>query len=165
MSNTEINTESTVSVSETTEAPVSAFQQAFSTFITAVEDLQASHAAESGKAPRKVEFNNGRKLIRVALRDGNLENRSAYCFVERSTGDIFKAASWAAPAKHARGSIFTPEAYGITPSGCEYLKVGRKLGQTKAALAGLTVVVPEAVEVTPEGDEVEVDLVLEDDSE
>lgn len=31
---------------------------------------------------------------------------SVHCFVEKSTGDIFKAATYKAPAKGARGNIF-----------------------------------------------------------
>lgn len=32
--------------------------------------------------------------------------RSAYCFIDLSNGDILKAAGWKAPAKGARGNIF-----------------------------------------------------------
>lgn len=31
---------------------------------------------------------------------------SVHCFVDRTNGDVLKAASWKAPAKHARGNIF-----------------------------------------------------------
>lgn len=31
--------------------------------------------------------------------------RSVFCFVNRENGDILKAASWKAPAKHARGNV------------------------------------------------------------
>ena len=43
---------------------------------------------------------------------GGVETRgddTVHSFVEVETGDIFKAASWKAPAKHARGNIYTPE--------------------------------------------------------
>jgi len=30
---------------------------------------------------------------------------SAYAFIDNKSGDVFKAASWAAPAKHTRGNI------------------------------------------------------------
>lgn len=32
--------------------------------------------------------------------------RSVYCFIDLSNGDILKAAGWKAPAKGARGNIF-----------------------------------------------------------
>lgn len=31
--------------------------------------------------------------------------RSAYAFIDNTTGDLFKPAGWKAPAKHARGNI------------------------------------------------------------
>lgn len=31
--------------------------------------------------------------------------KSVHCFVEKSTGDIYKAATWSAPAKGVRGNI------------------------------------------------------------
>lgn len=45
--------------------------------------------------------------------------RSAYAFLEKSTGLIFKAASWKSPAKHARGSLFSPHAgmEAVSPDG------------------------------------------------
>lgn len=35
----------------------------------------------------------------------NAYGTSVYCFVEIETGNILKAESWKAPAKHARGNI------------------------------------------------------------
>lgn len=32
--------------------------------------------------------------------------RAVVAFIEKKTGDIFKPASWSAPAKHARGNIY-----------------------------------------------------------
>jgi hypothetical protein len=32
--------------------------------------------------------------------------KCVYCFVSKSNGDIYKAASWKAPAKHVCGNIF-----------------------------------------------------------
>lgn len=48
----------------------------------------------------------GRKYIRIVDNKG-----SAWGFVEAATGNIFKAAGWKAPAKHARGNI-ADAAYG-----------------------------------------------------
>ena len=31
---------------------------------------------------------------------------SVHCFIDRTNGDVLKAASWSAPAKHARGNIW-----------------------------------------------------------
>lgn len=48
---------------------------------------------------------NGRKYDKI-VRQYDAGGQSVYCFVEKSTGKIFKPASWNAPAKHARGSIY-----------------------------------------------------------
>lgn len=42
----------------------------------------------------------GRKYTRVVLDSGN--QRHVHAFVENATGAVFKAATWAAPAKGAR---------------------------------------------------------------
>lgn len=58
----------------------------------------------------KIERNIGVKFIRfvskIEFENGKIEDHgSAYCFVERSTGLVFKPAGYAAPAKHARCSL------------------------------------------------------------
>ena len=50
------------------------------------------------------------------------DQRSAYGFIEMSTGDLLKSASWKKPAKHARGSIFANNPLaGCGPHGMAYL--------------------------------------------
>jgi len=51
-------------------------------------------------------------------------SRSAWAFVDKTNGDVLKAASWKAPAKHARGNLFD-ESNGlkyIGPYGPAYLR-------------------------------------------
>ena len=43
----------------------------------------------------------GKKYYKV-VREG-----SAMAFVDKETGNIYKAATWAAPAKHARGNVLS----------------------------------------------------------
>ena len=48
----------------------------------------------------------GRKYAKIIT--GNTRSNyggSVFCFVDRTNGDILKAASWKAPAKHARGNV------------------------------------------------------------
>lgn len=33
--------------------------------------------------------------------------RSVHCFIDKATGDVYKAAGWKAPAPHVRGNIVT----------------------------------------------------------
>lgn len=48
----------------------------------------------------------GRKFARVVTcRNADGSDLSVYCFVELSTGDIYKPASYTKQAKHARGNI------------------------------------------------------------
>ena len=47
----------------------------------------------------------GRKYIKICMR-GPSQN-SVHAFVERTTGNVFKPASWAQPAKGARYNLFT----------------------------------------------------------
>lgn len=68
------------------------------------------------------EFMFGPKYIRVVTKDGG-QGRSAFCFIDRSNGDVLKTASWKSPAKGARGNIFKgPEGYGVGQYGANYLR-------------------------------------------
>lgn len=52
----------------------------------------------------------GRKNVRIVERDGDTgKDKSVYCFINKTTGDIYKAAGWKAPAKDARGSIWNDD--------------------------------------------------------
>jgi hypothetical protein len=49
---------------------------------------------------------------------------SAFCFIDRATGNILKAASFSAPAKGVRGNIRDPHYWlkSVTPYGAAYLR-------------------------------------------
>jgi hypothetical protein len=65
----------------------------------------------------------GRRYVRVVQSDGTPMCRSVYCFVDTKNGDILKAASWKAPAKHARGNVFTGMARdAVNQYGANYLR-------------------------------------------
>ena len=50
-------------------------------------------------------------------------SKSAFAFVDALNGDVLKAASWAAPAPHARANIFKRETWkNVGPYGPVYLK-------------------------------------------
>jgi len=52
---------------------------------------------------------NGRKYAKVVqyTQSSPVGGGSAYCFISRKTGDVFKASSWSSPAKNARYSLTT----------------------------------------------------------
>lgn len=60
--------------------------------------------AQSNKSTVTIEL--GRRFAKLVQSDGG-SSRSAIMFVDRNTGDVFKAASWSAPAKGIRGNIFS----------------------------------------------------------
>lgn len=65
----------------------------------------------------------GQKNIKVVRTDdnGNGPSRSVHCFIDIATGDVLKAASWKAAAKHARGSIYDTSRPGVNQYGGIYL--------------------------------------------
>ena len=72
-------------------------------------------------APGTLVTMHGKKYIRIVNKDTVL--RSAWAFVDTLTGDILKAASWKAPAKHSRGNIYKPETWGtVSWLGPAYLR-------------------------------------------
>ena len=67
----------------------------------------------------------GNKFTKLVTADVG-PGKSAIAFVNLETGDIFKSASWKAPAKGVRGSVMA-EDYGIScfgPCGVNYLRGG-----------------------------------------
>jgi hypothetical protein len=72
----------------------------------------------------------GKKRVRIVRaelwsNEDNPTNRSAWAFIDMD-GNVFKSASWAAPAKHARANIYTDDNMGfgtkIGPYGPAYLR-------------------------------------------
>jgi hypothetical protein len=64
----------------------------------------------------------GQKYIKII--SGGRGSRSVYCFLDYA-GNIYKAASWKAPAKHVRGSVFHDDCSwgrGLGPYGAAYLR-------------------------------------------
>jgi len=74
----------------------------------------------------KFEIKPGGKFYKIIRVDGHGVSRSAWAFVDKTTGDIFKPASYAAPAKHARGNVLAADngIGAVTPdgNGIVYLK-------------------------------------------
>jgi len=75
----------------------------------------------SYSVPDKFIITEGKRYFKIIKT--NLSNRSVYAFVDKTTGDILKPASWAAPTKHARGNVNEND-YGMSgcgPYGINYL--------------------------------------------
>ena len=75
--------------------------------------------------------NEGERYIKISRISENVDPQtgrpivsSAYGFIDRTNGDVLMAASWRAPAKHARGNIFQPDngLACVGPYGIAYMK-------------------------------------------
>jgi hypothetical protein len=72
--------------------------------------------------PPVITAESGPKYIRI-VESRTDSQRSVYCFLNRTNGDILKSASWKAPAKHARGNVNTPGYQTcLTEYGAAYLR-------------------------------------------
>ena len=99
------------------------FEERFAGYVEKLEENLAAYY--EGKythvATPEVKVENGRKYARVIVGD------SVHTFVNKTTGEILKAASYKAPAKNGvRGSIFA-EDFGMSavgPYGALYLTGG-----------------------------------------
>lgn len=49
------------------------------------------------------------KVYKAENQSGKQFQRNIVCFIDKTTGDIFKPASFNAPAKHARGNVLSPQ--------------------------------------------------------
>ena len=68
-----------------------------------VDSYYSKHCPNSSRPLLVAET--GRRYVRIVRVDG-AHARSVYAFVDTTNGDILKAASWKAPAKGTRGSIY-----------------------------------------------------------
>jgi len=62
----------------------------------------------------------GKRYIKIV--SSQPHTRSIYGFVDIATGDVLKAASWQAPAKHVRGNVRKHASACAGPYGIVYLR-------------------------------------------
>lgn len=88
-----------------------AFLVAVQTFVDRVQDQYEKYWKDQGytfsPAPVITIDPKGQRYLRLVV--NNHTQRSVFAFIVTTNGDILKAASWKAPAKHARGSVFSSE--------------------------------------------------------
>lgn len=101
------------------------FQEALEKWLQRAQEIKMKHHEKMGftlPTATLVIMAGGKKYIRIVAREYNESTGYVFCFIERSTGNVLKAASWNAPAKHARGNIYKVGREGITAYGAEYLR-------------------------------------------
>jgi len=87
------------------------YTEALNKFTEAIDTQIKQHYKEMkfSTQPDNVGINKGRRFDKITT------DRSVYCFVEKDTGFIFKAATWRAPQlktkNPVRGSIFETSTY------------------------------------------------------
>ena len=87
-------------------------------YYAAVQRINLEHFAGTSYVPRDVwSIAQGPRYIRIA-------HGGAHSFIDRLGGDVLKPASFAKPAKHARGNIFDADGglKGMGPYGPAYLR-------------------------------------------
>jgi hypothetical protein len=96
------------------------FEFALENFMRQAQNLICTDYSNSGdKNFPALSIESGRKYVKIIKTTTcmSYSSRSVYCFVDKSNGDILKAATWKAPAKIARGNIYQDFKDAITPYG------------------------------------------------
>lgn len=100
----------------------------FQTWLTGANKLLADNYVASkwpANLPKDILIaSEGERYIKVKKVREGATTGAAYAFIDRTNGDVLKAASWAAPAKHARGNLLQPDnGLGcVGPYGIAYLR-------------------------------------------
>lgn len=90
---------------------MSEFNKSFDIWFSAakklVDDDQLKTFPDSPNLRRTLKIGGGRKYIKIVnCRESDDKTDSVWGFIDKTNGDVLKAASWKAPAKHARGNIY-----------------------------------------------------------
>jgi hypothetical protein len=115
-------------VSQTNE-PASDFDAALTKFIADAQALIDEHMARvfPNNVGKRLSVMRGGRYARIVVEDvvdGPPCGRSVFCFIDSTNGDILKSASWKAPAKGARGNIYTYTNVGecVSPYGAHHAR-------------------------------------------
>lgn len=66
----------------------------------------------------KFDIESGKRYYKVVMSAHG--NRSVHCFVDKTTGDVYKSASWKAPAKGVRYSLMDEESRELCYRNCDW---------------------------------------------
>lgn len=84
------------------------FDTKLRTFVDVIQTKIAEHQKNLTIPCDALVIREGKRYVKVVRvrADSISGGGSAFCFIDKNNGDVLKAASWNAPAKHARGNIF-----------------------------------------------------------
>ncbi len=89
-------------------------------FVAECQEMVDVAFASPHWAPPKLLVEYGKRYAKVVKTEPH--TRSVYAFIDIATGDVLKAASWAAPAKHVRGNVKAHAKTCATGHGIVYLR-------------------------------------------
>jgi len=95
-----------MNIENTAVTAIPDFNAALGEFVAATQEKINTEFARMYQhvKPPKLVVVRGSKNVKIV--EQGQGSRSVFCFVRIADGDILKAASWKAPAKHSRGSIY-----------------------------------------------------------
>lgn len=96
-------------------------------WVAQAQSMVDDHYTRFPRQGSRLSIMRGRKYARIVsthTMDGQPSSgRSVYCFIDMTNGNVLKAATWKAPAKHARGNIFAADPLaGVTEYGGRYMR-------------------------------------------
>ena len=102
------------------------FDQALKAFLKGAQQIIDDHYKRDlpNLKPSILVTTSGKKYVKVISKAQSGSGTSAWAFIDKATGDVLKPATWARPAKHARGNIYDQD-HGtrtISPYGPAYLR-------------------------------------------
>lgn len=71
-----------------------------------------------GDFPMRFVIESGRKYHKIVMKDG--PSCSVHAFVDKKSGDVYKAASWKAPAKGVRYNLVSKDNYEMLKARCDW---------------------------------------------
>jgi len=93
------------------------FVIAYNAFIAGVKEMIEADYEKNNfpvELREEIDAEIGRKYMKVIKKGPG--SCYVYAFIDKVTGDIYKPASWKAPAKHARGNVFAAD-HGLSCAG------------------------------------------------
>lgn len=102
------------------------FDEALEKFVSAAREKINTYYEKSFPnltAPVLI-YTSGRRYVKLITSNDGITGRSVYCFVDKTNGDVLKAATWRAPAKYARGNIYDEDcgASAVNQYGANYMR-------------------------------------------
>lgn len=70
--------------------------------------IKELNAKFPGTGHDKFVYTTGKRFWKVCMTRDGIRPSSAYAFIDKSNGDLYKSASWSAPANYVRGNINDP---------------------------------------------------------